>query len=189
MRVIGFATALAALLSPGGVGPAQSSSPVPAAASDRQDLVRMFEADQADRAFTNIDWAVVQPRDQARLTKVKELFSAGSLQTGGDFYRAAMILQHGSVPEDFLLAHEFCVAAMALGKVDNATRWLAVASEDRFLMNLDRPQRFGTQYRSEASEPMRLYKVDQGVTDQLRHIMAAPTLAEAKAREADFAKR
>jgi hypothetical protein len=56
-------------------------------------------------------------------------------------------------------------------------------------MNLDRPQRFGTQYRSDGSEPMRLYKVGEGVTDELRRIMATPTLAEAKAQEADFAKK
>jgi len=187
MRVTTVAAALLGLLSVSGVAP--SAPPAAPAASDRPDLVRMFEEDQADRTATSIDWAAVQPRDQARLAKVKELFAAGGLQTGGDLYRAAMILQHGTVPEDFLLAHEFCVAAMALGKADDATRWLAVASEDRFLMNLDRPQRFGTQYRSEGSEPIRLYKVDEGVTDQLRHIMASPTLAEAKAREADFAKK
>jgi hypothetical protein len=187
MRVISVGAALLSLASASGVAP--SSPPAAPAAPDRQDLVRMFEEDQADRAPTTVDWSVVQPRDQARRARVKELLATGGLQTGADFYRAAMILQHGSVPEDFLLAHEFCIAAMALGKADDATRWLAVASEDRFLMNIDRPQRFGTQYRSEGSEPIRLYNVDQGVTDQLRRIMAAPTLAEARAREADFATK
>jgi hypothetical protein len=169
-----------------GSSPAASTEPP---ASDRQDLVRMFDEDQADREGATIDWTFVLPRDHARLAKVKELFTTGGLRTGGDYYRAAMILQHGTVPEDFLLAHEFCVAAMALGKADRTTRWLAAASEDRFLMNLDRPQRFGTQYRFEGSEPMRLYRVGEGVTDELRRIMATPTLAEAKAQEAAFAKK
>jgi hypothetical protein len=40
-----------------------------------------------------------------------------------------------------------------------------------------------------SSEPMRLYTVGEGVTDELRRIMATPTLAEAKAQEADFAKK
>src|SRR5262249_29330526 len=117
-------------------------------AADREELVKMFDEDQADRAPDNVDWSVVLRRDRARLARVKELFTSGGLQTGEDFHRAAMILQHGSEPEDQLLAHEFCVAALALGKVDDATKWLAAASEDRFLMNIDRPQRFATQYRS-----------------------------------------
>jgi len=187
MRVMSLGAIVLAFAT--GMARGRPSPAATAAASDRKDLVQMFDEDQADRAPDNVDWSVVQPRDRAREARVKELFASGGLQTGGDFYRAAMILQHGSVPEDFLLAHEFCVAAMGLGKNDGATRWLAVASEDRFLMNLDRPQRFGTQYRSEGTGPMLLYKVDEGITDQLRRIMAAPTLAEARKREADLAKK
>jgi len=32
-----------------------------------------------------------------------------------------LVLQHGEVPEDFQLAHDFCVAAMMLGKNDLAS--------------------------------------------------------------------
>jgi hypothetical protein len=187
MRTLAIGAAL--LLLEAATGPLRQSSSTPSEQLDRKDLVRMFEEDQADRAGNAIDWSVVQPRDESRRAKVMDLFASGDLKTGGDFYRAAMILQHGSKPEDFLLAHEFCVAAMALGKTDDATRWLAAASEDRFLMNLNRPQRFGTQYRSEGAEPMHLYVVDELMTDQLRRIMAAPSLAEAQAREADFRKK
>lgn len=193
MRVKTMGIAVVMLFGAGVVRGSSTPSPSPptpeAPASDRQDLVRMFEEDQTDREAPTIDWKVVVPRDNARLARVKELFAAGALHSGGDYYRSALILQHGTVPDDFLLAHEFCVAAMALGKADEATRWLAAASEDRFLMNLDRPQRFGTQYRSDGSEPMHLYKVGEGVTDELRGIMATPTLAGAKAREAEFAKK
>ena len=64
---------------------------------------------------------------------------------------APMVLQHASRPEDYLLAHEFCVVALAKG--EKSARWLAAATEDRFLMNLKRPQRFGTQYFSSGPEP------------------------------------
>jgi hypothetical protein len=94
-----------------------------------------------------------------------------------------MVLQHASQPDDYLLAHEFCVAALARGERD--ARWLAAATEDRFLMNIGRPQRFGTQYRSTGpGQPVRLYQVGPGVTDALRREMAVPTLAEARQREA-----
>jgi hypothetical protein len=49
-----------------------------------------------------------------------------------------------SRPDDYLLAHELCV--VAIGKGEKRARWLAAASEDRFLMALKRPQRFATQY-------------------------------------------
>ena len=42
-----------------------------------------------------------------------------------------MILQHGGGPEDYLLAHELCVVAIGRGE---ERKWLAAASEDRFLM-------------------------------------------------------
>src|SRR5688572_29825013 len=118
---------------------------------DNDELARLFREDQADRTPPEgkaIDWAVVGPRDKARLARVKELYAQNRLQTGADYYHAAMLLQHGDAPEDYLLAHEFCVVAISRGKNDSGTRWLAAASEDRFLMNIGRPQRFATQYRS-----------------------------------------
>ena len=107
------------------------------------------------------------------------MYEAGSLRTGKDFYRAAMVLQHASRPEDYLLAHEFCLAALAKG--DQDARWLAAATEDRYLMNVGRPQRFGTQYRSDGPDrPVRLYEIGPGVTDALRREMGVPSLAEAR---------
>jgi len=159
---------------------------------DNEELKRMHDEDQADRMppeGKEIDWAVIGPRDRARLKRTKELYAQNLLHTANDYYHAAMILQHGEVPEDFLLAHEFCVAAIIKGKNHQETRRLAAASEDRFLMNIERPQRFATQYRAVINEPLRLYKVDQGVTDELRRMMGLPTLAELKAKEAELNKK
>jgi hypothetical protein len=56
-------------------------------------------------------------------------------------------------------------------------------------MNIDRPQRFGTQFRTEgANTPFKLYKMDSGVTDELRRALNVPSLAEAKAREAKMGR-
>jgi hypothetical protein len=170
--------------------PAQAQAPI---VKDNEELVRLHREDQADRSPDNpkdIDWSVVGPRDKARLARVKVLYTQNTLQTGADYYRAALILQHGEIAEDFLLAHEFCVVAISKGKNDKDTRWLAAASEDRFLMNIGRPQRFATQYRAEPiTAPFRLYKVDDGVTDELRRAMDAPSLAKAKAQEAEINKK
>ena len=112
---------------------------------------------------------MVGPRDRARLKRVKEIFAANGVRTANDYYHSAMILQHGDDPEDFLLAHEFCVVAIAAGKNDRETRWLAASAEDRFLMNIGRPQRFGTQFTSDDNGPIRLYAVGEGLTDEFRH--------------------
>ena len=166
----------------------QAASPDPAL-RDSEELRRLRDQDQADRAPAAIDWSVVGPRDRVRLMRVKELFAANRLHTANDFYHAAMVLQHGEAPEDFLLAHEFCVVAMRKGKNDVESAWLAAAAEDRFLMNIGRPQRFGTQYRSEGAGPLRLYTVGDGVTDELRRLMGVPSLAEARAHEAELSKK
>jgi hypothetical protein len=54
-------------------------------------------------------------------------------------------------------------------------------------MSIGRPQRFGRQYKSdEPNQPYGLYTIDSGVADQLPRIMNVPSLAEAKAREAEM---
>ncbi|HKO61752.1 MAG TPA: hypothetical protein VJV03_11375 [Pyrinomonadaceae bacterium] len=130
---------------------AHAKTRLPQTPTDNAELLRMHNEDQADRSPADgkaIDWSTVAPRDKARLARTKELYHENQLTTANDYYHAALILQHGTVPEDFLLAHEFCVVAISKGKNDKHTRWLAAASEDRFLMNIGRPQRFGTQYLS-----------------------------------------
>jgi hypothetical protein len=178
---------LAMGISPPAAAPA--ASPETSPPRDNDELRRLHDDDQADRSPAGgkpIDWAVVGPRDHARLARVKALFTEDRLQTANDYYHAAMVLQHGDVPEDSLLAHEFCVVAITKGKNDQDARWLAAASEDRFLMNINRPQRFATQYRSEGAGPMKLYSVDTTVTDNLRRLMDTHSLAEAMAHEAEI---
>lgn len=162
----------------------QESSP-----QDTEELQRLHDEDQADRSpadVKSVDWAVVGSRDRARRSRVKVLFSEGRLRTANDYYHAAMILQHGDAPEDFLLAHEFCVVAIIKGKNDRETRWLAASAEDRFLTEIGRPQRFATQFGSEGDGPWKLKPVDTTVTDELRRLMGAHSLEEARKHEADL---
>lgn len=88
-----------------------------------------------------------------------------------------------------MLSHEFCVVAISKGKNDKDAKWLAASSEDRFLMNIGRPQRFGTQFRSEGGGPVLLYAVGPGVTDEMRREMGVHSFAEAKAHEAELNKK
>ena len=166
---------------------AQSSAKVQE--KDNQELARLMDEDQADRmppAGKSIDWKTVAARDESRLKRVKEIYSQNQLRTGNDYFNAALVLQHSNTPEDYLLAHELCVVAISKRR---GIESLAAASEDRFLMSIGRPQRFSTQYESDGpSQPYKLYKIESGVTDELRRIMMVPSLAEAKAREAELNK-
>ena len=167
---------------------AQSAKP---ATADNEELARLYKEDQADRKPKSaklIDWAVVGPRDKKRLERVHEIYLANGLSTGADYYHLAMVLQHSQAPGDFMLCHELCV--VAIGKGYEQAKWLAAASEDRFLMNIGRPQRFGTQYRTEKpTDPFTLYKMEEGVTDELRRAYNAPSLQKAKEREAEMNKK
>jgi hypothetical protein len=154
---------------------------------DNEELRRMYDEDQGDRSARDprtVDWTVVAPRDRVRRDGVKALFAEGRFVTANDYYHAAMILQHGEVPEDFLLAHELAVAAIIKG--NGAAAWLAAATEDRFLTNIGRLQRFGTQFKADGGGPWRLEPVDPTITDELRKVMGTASLEEARARVADL---
>lgn len=153
------------------------------------ELARLYEEDQADRISIgpDTDWEAISIRDEQRENRVKELLALGSLGNGADYYHAAMILQHASTPDDYLLAHDLCV--IAIGKGEQKARWLAAASMDRFLISIGRQQRYGTQFRSDKSfKPPRLVSVDPNVSDALRKELNVPSLSEAKKREVEMEK-
>ena len=170
------------------VTPAQ---PMPAANSE---LERLYAEDQSDRQRDPIDWSVVGARDAQRRKRVLELYRAGELQAGEDFFHAAMVLQHGNRPEDFLLCHELCITAIFThgdekGGWVKGAKWLAAASEDRFLGSIDRKQRFGTQFKTHNPDPTwHLDRVDDELTDAIRNAWNVPSLAEARKREIEMNK-
>jgi hypothetical protein len=145
----------------------------PQAEVDNPELKKLCDEDQADRPPEKgkaIDWNVVGPRDAKRLVRVKAIYMEGKINTASDYFHAALVLQHGAVPEDFLLAHEFAIVAVRKGDVANAP-WLVAASEDRFLQSINRKQRFGTQLTEQIV-------VDGCITDRLRAELSVPSLAE-----------
>jgi len=122
-------------------GYSASDSDVPNA-----DMTAIFDADQKDRTSTpaQIDWAVVGKSDEARREKTRKLLAAGALHTGKDYEHAAFVFQHGSSPEDYLLAHTLAMVAVTKG--DATAIWIAAATLDRYLQNIGRKQIFGTQF-------------------------------------------
>jgi hypothetical protein len=163
--------------------------------ASNDELTRMFDEDQSDREPSSgqpINWVQVSQRDQARRERALVLYRSAALKTGEDLYHVAMILQHGSAPEDYLLAHELCVAAIFSADTDAGAwmedaKWLAAASEDRFLSSIGRKQRFGTQFRSDDVE-FTLEPMEEGITDEIRKLWSVPTLAQAKVKGAELTR-
>ena len=153
------------------------------AGSDAE-LLAMYQADQADRQGANIDWAVVTARDKARQVRVQAMADAARLVSAADFYHAAMVFQHGSTPEFHLQAHQWALRATALDPHMDEARWLACASEDRYLWGIGKPQIWGTQFTKPFSTKVwTMEPFERGAkTDAERMAMNVKVLAESEAR-------
>ncbi|MGE0495952.1 MAG: hypothetical protein AB7S38_42495 [Vulcanimicrobiota bacterium] len=147
-----------------------------AAAQENPEMAEMYRQDQAARLNGPIDWEKVSPEDEARRQRVRELLLAGELKHAADFHRAAFIFQHGSQPEDFLLAHILAMNAMALG--DQKASWIAAATLDRYLQAVGQPQVLGTQYRKLEGKWTQEPLQEELVPDQLRKALGVRTRAE-----------
>ena len=150
------------------------------------ELAAIFAADQADRAdWQTIDWAVVAPRDQARLRRVQAILAEGGAVTADDYYHAAMVFQHGVEVEHTERAHELARQAVALEPAHKEARWLCCASEDRALIERGERQRWGTQFE-QVDGHWRVAPVDGSVDDDERARWNVPPLAEAERKAARF---
>lgn len=121
--------------------------------TDNLRLEELHAADQNDRArvLTSAkDMEALKKRDLERRRELFEMIARGEINTQNDLYRAAVIFLHGAEPKDFLAAHRLAVMGAVNGH--RASRWLAAASLDRFLMSLGLPQTYGTQFEHDAEQ-------------------------------------
>lgn len=145
------------------------------------EMAEIYAADQADRQpGLSIDWSVVAPRDAQRRQRVREMLEQGLLNSGDDYYFAAMVFQHGEKPADFLLAHVLAMAAQNSGRPGSA--WISTASLDRYLHSIGQPQLFGTQYRNQPDGALAQGDYDRAlVPETLRPALDQPSRAEEQA--------
>lgn len=64
--------------------------------------------------------------------------------------------------------------------------WLRAAAEDRYLVSLGQPQRYGSQFHCIAPQGWQLHPVDPAVTDAEREATDMPPLATQQARVAQI---
>lgn len=155
---------------------------------DNPEMAGIFETDQAARQNpATIDWPVVGKEDTARRLRVKALLDGGQLRSGTDFYQAAFVYQHGSTPDDYLMAHTLAIIAAARGRPD--ATWIASATLDRYLQSIGQKQIFGTQFRTPNDQPATQEPYDRAlVSDALRGALGVPPLAAQEDQRKAFSK-
>jgi hypothetical protein len=169
------------------VPPASLAAAAPA--QNNAEMKAMFDADQAARQDIGKIVPLELFKDDAeRRKRTRVLIDAGQLVSGDDFYHAAFIFQHGSEPEDYLLAHTLAVAAVAEGRSD--AKWIAAATLDRYLQELHQPQIYGTQFSTKVDGITTQEPYNRNlVPDALRKVLGVPSLPEQEKRRAEIQAR
>ncbi|WP_444897161.1 hypothetical protein [Microbulbifer sp. SSSA005] len=155
-------------------------------AQENKLLTDLFTQDQSARIapHRDIDWESLNHEDKTRRIKVLKMLENGHIRTSKDYYHAALIFQHGNKSEDIRLAHALATIAATLAEDKNKANWLKAATWDRLMMNLGRPQWYGTQFVKDDSGNWSLYNIDSDiVSDQQRIDWSVRTLEESKAME------
>lgn len=151
--------------------------------SDNPEIQRMYDEDQSARKVANINWTELNKADALRRKRVDELLDSSKVRTGQDFYRSAMIFQHGIDTLASAKAIQLMRQALVLDTTVN--RWLLAAAIDRHLMRKGMPQIYGTQYVMMGQNgKWQRYQIDTTkVTDRERQAHHVETLAEQIAKE------
>ncbi len=182
MRLFCAAVAAATVLGLPVLAAAQDAAP-----ADNAEMAAIYAADQAvrqadpamfrDRAFVE----AMNAGDAARRQRSRALLGAGALQTGEDYRAAAFVFQHGSTPDDYLLAHVLAMTGVAKGSPRAA--WIAAATLDRYLQSIGRDQIYGTQTRFENGGEPTLEPYDRALLpDAVRAAAGVRALAEQEPR-------
>ena len=148
------------------------------------ELQALVSADQAIRKKGFFDQPPealkrIEAEDRGRRMRVGEIFGEGCFSKPEDYAAAALIYQHGDVPEHYLQAFMWAKRAVELGD-ERQKRMMALAI-DRYLVNTDRKQLFASQAGKNdlASPCFCLEPVEMDFPDDRRQAIGRQSLAEA----------
>lgn len=120
-------------------------------------------------------------RDEERRKRVGEIFGEGCFQRAEDFGAAALVFQHGDMPDHFFQTFLWSKRAVELG--DKSKMNLMALGIDRYLVKSDRKQLFGSQaFALEMSNPKSCYcmePVEHEFPDTIRKQFTGKSLKEA----------
>ena len=148
--------------------------------STNDELKKLYESDVAERTRIGIEDSGnnLLEHDRQRRKRVKEIIKKGSFKSASDYHHAALIFQHGDSSDDFKQANDLAKTAMEMG--DESAKWLYAATLDRYLISVNQPQKFGTQFEQDNKGGWSLKQpIDEGITDEERAKYNVPPLAKA----------
>lgn len=117
----------------------------------------------------------IEKFEKTATTKVGRMLNNGELVTRDDFFRAAHFFQHSLKIEDYAMAATLYGISGLLG--DDWGKNHQALAVDRFLLALNQPQIFGTQFeRNNKKWRISDYRTD--ITDKLRKMYDVPPIHE-----------
>ena len=148
-------------------------------AVSNSEMRRIYDEDQRGRqnnAQIAAETETVTRQDEERRSQTRKLCPTDSCIPPRTSRRAAFIFQHGSKPDDFLLAHALAMVAAAKG--DEDALWIGTATLDRYLHSTGKSQIFGTQIKEKADHTATLEPYNRSlVADVLRRELGVQPLA------------
>jgi hypothetical protein len=149
-----------------------------------QELSQIVKADQDERADfpskTPEEMQEMMKQDVLRRKRVGEIFGEGCFSKAQDFAAAALVYQHGDVPEHFFQTFLWAKRAVELG--DPSQKRMMALGIDRYLINIGKKQLFGSQATKGDTSPdgcWCLQQVEESFPDQLRKSQTGKNLSEA----------
>jgi hypothetical protein len=127
--------------------------------------------------------------DLANRKEVATLFAEGCFTTGRDYHNAAVVYQHGDVPEHYYQTFVWASRAVQLG--DSEARWLIPRAIDLWSLNSGYKQVFATNLVTESffgpvTEVSRktwcVWPNVSGITERQRREVGVSTMAQQVAR-------
>lgn len=113
-----------------------------------EELTNIEKQDQEDRenweSKNEEDLQRLEDNDLVRRKRVAEIFAEGCLSTSSDYLAAALIFQHGDIPDHYYQAFIWSRKAAELG--DKNGKSFSALAIDRYLVSIGKKQLFGSQF-------------------------------------------
>jgi hypothetical protein len=140
-----------------------------------QEIKAIRDADQLDRSQP---MTLMDQKDKKRRERIAEIFADGCFKTADDYANAALVFQHGEVPDHFFQAYLWSARAVELG--DDRAETLMAAALDRYLKNKGYKQIYATQANilPETHGCWCLWPVEASSTDEDRRKLGRDPLAD-----------
>jgi len=143
---------------------------------DNQELIKIFKSDQDDRT-NHIDRSIIQKNDSIREARVYELLDSNKVHTSTDYCNAALVFHHGEDSVAYGMAVKLMKKSIELDSTRN--KWFLAVATDRYLLSINKPQIYGTQYKRLDNKVVVRKKMDSTkITDAERIEFGVETLAQ-----------